>query len=242
MSVCFCQTHSVTYDRALSHTWRLRNRTPTCAHTVDEGHRLLFTCWRHAAEQEGVYFSSKNSLHSSLVARSIYSKRSEPIPMKMDSRYGLLCVVALQKSLSAKRTRAISSYPNNPAKFVKPPGCQIHVKSTISGLSCPPANKNNNFSKFLSMGKSQQHSSISLSEPHRRTLAEAAGWELTCFLFWWTRGTRKMDAKENNSGQEDDWEEALRYLEGIDSRSKVYSGRWNKSTLRMRRKLFLLVR
>lgn len=83
MSVCFCQTHSVTYDRALSHTWRLRNRTPTCAHTVDEGHRLLFTCWRHAAEQEGVYFSSKNSLHSSLVARSIYSKRSEPIPMKI---------------------------------------------------------------------------------------------------------------------------------------------------------------
>lgn len=162
--------------------------------------------------------------------------------MKLDSRYGLLGVVALRKSLSAKRTPARSSYPNNPVKFVKPPGCQIHVKSAISGLSCPSANKNNNFSKFLSMGKSHQHSSISLSKPQHHTLAEAAGWELTVFSSGERGGgTRTMGVKEHNGGQEDDWKEAPWYLEGTDSRSKVCSGRWNRSTLRMRQKLFLLL-
>lgn len=69
--------------------------------------------------------------------------------MALASRNGLLHVVSPQKSLSVQEHRLyllIQIIQANLANFP--------VKSTMTELSCPFANKNRDFSKFLSMGKS----------------------------------------------------------------------------------------
>lgn len=51
-------------------------------------------------KQEAVYFPLKNSLHSSFVARPIYSKKlPQLVPMSADSRYGLICVAPTPKNV-----------------------------------------------------------------------------------------------------------------------------------------------
>ncbi len=129
------------------------------------------------------FFSLSDSLHSSLAARPIYSKWPKIIPMVWTSRNALLHVVSSQKSLPEQEHGLYLLIQIITGNLTKQPSCQIYVTSRISELSCPSANKNKDFSKVLSMGKSYIVAFlIAPSSPLHHTTAEAAIWEQTVSL------------------------------------------------------------
>lgn len=128
-------------------------------------------------------FFFSDSLHSSLAARPIYSKRPKLIPMAWTSRNALLHVVSPEKSLPEQEHGLYLLIQIIAGNLTKRPCCQIYVTSRISELSCPFANKNKDFSKVLSMGKSYIVAFLAApSTPHHHTTAEAAVWEQTVSL------------------------------------------------------------
>lgn len=124
-------------------------------------------------------FSISDSLHSSLTARPIYSKRPKLIPMAVTSRNGLFHVVSPQKSLPEQEhrlyliqiiTRGLTNSP-----VTKHMWRPWHLSSHVP---LPTKIK-------ISQGPLKSYSVaflISTSTPHNHSTAEAVVWEQTASL------------------------------------------------------------